>query len=228
MYDPNHNASPFNPLPPVVVALAAVIALVEIAFQLGARGLVGGPEAVGWRIQAAQQFGFSDALFSFMWQTGTSQLEAVTRMFTYPFIHGGFANALFGCVLLLALGNFASQVFRPPAIALTFFLCAAVGALAHGLLLDTQRLLIGAFPPVYGILGLYTWLLWVEAEELGRNRWPAFRLIGFLVAIQVIFGLIGGSHDALVSELAGFATGFLIATPLAPGGLRRLRDRLRG
>ena len=41
--------SPVNPLPPVVVALFLVIAGVEVAFSLGARGIVGGPEAVGWR-----------------------------------------------------------------------------------------------------------------------------------------------------------------------------------
>ena len=44
-----HTESPLNPLPPVIIALFVVIVGVEAAFSLGARGLVGGPEAVGWR-----------------------------------------------------------------------------------------------------------------------------------------------------------------------------------
>ena len=38
---------PVNPLPPVVVALFLVIIVVEGAFTLGSRGLVGGPQAIG-------------------------------------------------------------------------------------------------------------------------------------------------------------------------------------
>ena len=43
----NPDVSPVNPLPPVVVALALAIFLVEAAFNLGTRGLIGGPEAIG-------------------------------------------------------------------------------------------------------------------------------------------------------------------------------------
>jgi hypothetical protein len=70
-------------------------------------------------------------------------------------------------------------------------------------------------------------MLWVAAEELGHNRYAAFRLILMLVAIQIVFGLIGGFYQGIVADLAGFAFGFALATPLAPGGLRRLRERLK-
>ena len=43
----DQNQSPFNALPPVVVALVIVILGIEIVFSLGARGFIGGPEAVG-------------------------------------------------------------------------------------------------------------------------------------------------------------------------------------
>ena len=51
--------SPINALPPVVAALFRVIVGAEAAFSLGARGLIGGPEAVGWRISYLQRFAFS-------------------------------------------------------------------------------------------------------------------------------------------------------------------------
>ena len=56
------------------------------------------------------------------------------------------------------------------------------------------RPLIGMFPAVYGLIGLYTWMLWVAADELGQNRYAAFRLIGVLVVLQLIFGMIGGFY----------------------------------
>jgi hypothetical protein len=60
MQDPN--APPLNPLPPVVWALALPIIAMEVVVNLGARGLVGGPEAVGWRLDAMQRFAFSPDL----------------------------------------------------------------------------------------------------------------------------------------------------------------------
>ena len=48
MDDPN-DTPPVNPLPPVVFLLFAAVVMPEIAFLLGAQGVVGGPGAVGWR-----------------------------------------------------------------------------------------------------------------------------------------------------------------------------------
>ena len=42
--------SPINPLPPVVTALFLILAGVEAALWLGSKGIVGGPTAVGWRL----------------------------------------------------------------------------------------------------------------------------------------------------------------------------------
>ena len=86
---------------------------------------------------------------------------------------------------------------------------------------------MGAYPGVYGFLGLLTWALWVQAEELGVNPYTAFRLVGILVGIQIIFILIDGRWDSLFAEVAGFAAGFGLAIVLAPGGIARLKARMR-
>ena len=65
-----HDESPVNPLPAVVMVLVLIMALVEGAFMLGARGIVGGPEAVGWRLAAIQEFGFSPRAVAWMMETG--------------------------------------------------------------------------------------------------------------------------------------------------------------
>ena len=44
----DHNVSPFNVLPPVVVALTVVIAGLEVMFQLATAGFLGGQGGVGW------------------------------------------------------------------------------------------------------------------------------------------------------------------------------------
>ena len=55
-----------NPLPPVVAALFLFIMGVELVFTLGARGLIGGPEAVGWRLEAMQTYSFSSDIVTWM------------------------------------------------------------------------------------------------------------------------------------------------------------------
>ena len=67
----DQNQSPFNALPPVVVALVIVILGIEIVFSLGARGLIGGPEAVGWRLSAQLEYGFEAKYFWWMWESST-------------------------------------------------------------------------------------------------------------------------------------------------------------
>ena len=228
MYDPDHDASPVNPIPPVVLALAGLVVAIELVFQAGARGLVGGPAAVGWRLEALNAFAFSARYFDYMLQTGDWRPDGVWRFFTYGFVHVSLTHALFAAVILLALGNFVAKLFHPVAILATFFAASAAGALTFGLTESGQAALYGAYPGAYGLLGLYTWALWAAADRLGTSPYAAFRLIGVLVGIQVVFILIDGRWNSLWSEIAGFAAGFALATPLAPGGLRRLRRKLQG
>lgn len=228
MYKEGHDESPINPLPPVVAALAIVIFGVELVFQAGARGLVGGPGAVGWRIEALREFGFFAAYFEYMVQSRDVTPDGVWRFVTYPFLHYNLTHALFACVLLLALGNFAARLFQTWAILFVFFASSAAGALAFGLAGTSNAPLFGAYPAIYGLLGLYTWALWVASEELGTNPFMAFRLVAVLVAVQVIFVLIDGGWTSLIAEVAGFVTGFLLATLVAPGGFARLRRKLQG
>ena len=59
--------SPVNPISPIVVLLFVVMLGIEIVFTLGNQGFVGGPQAVGWRAGAVQDYGFSGAVFDWMW-----------------------------------------------------------------------------------------------------------------------------------------------------------------
>ena len=222
-----HNEPPLNPLPPVVIALFLVIVGLEVAFNLGARGLVGGPQAVGWRLGTLERFAFSAEIFDWMRESGRWPFEHVMRFVSYPFVHASFTHALFAGVMLLALGKMVGEAMGSFAVLLIFFVSAAGGALVYALTVGGSTPLIGAFPAVYGLIGGFTYLLWLRLGQLGEKQVRAFTLIGFLLAIQLIFGLLFGANAEWVADLAGFAIGFVMSTILVPGGWARLVDRLR-
>lgn len=222
-----HNEPPLNPLPPVVIALFLVIVGIEIAFNLGARGLLGGPQAVGWRLGTMERFAFSAEIFAWMRDSGRWPLEHVLRFVSYPFVHASFTHALFAGVMLLALGKMVGEAMGSLAVVAIFFVSASGGALVYALTIGDTAPLVGAFPAVYGLIGGFTYMLWLRLGQLGENQIRAFTLIGFLLAIQLIFGLLFGANAEWVADIAGFAIGFGLSTVLAPGGWSKLVDRLR-
>ena len=110
--DPDHNAPPLNPLPWIVWVLALPLIAMEVVLSLGAAGVVGGQQAIGWRLQAVEQFGLFPELLKYQWETGGQPLEELARLVTYVGVHGSFTHALFAVVMLLALGKMVGEVFR--------------------------------------------------------------------------------------------------------------------
>lgn len=221
------NESPVNPLPPVVVALTLPIVLVELVLFAGAEGFIGGPEAVGWRIEAVRMLSFSGPLLEYLVETGRWNPQDLARFVSYPFVHWGFTHMVFVIVFLLALGKLVGEVFSAAAVLLVFFGSAIVGALAFTVLTDDPTPLVGGYPAVYGLIGAFTFILWVRLGEQGAPQIRAFTLIGFLLFIQLVFGLLFGSGQDWVAEVAGFATGFLLSFVVSPGGWSRALARLK-
>lgn len=216
-----------NPVSPVVIALFLLIVGVEAIFTLGKQGIIGGPGAVGWRIAAIEQYAFSAPVFDWMWSNGRWPLEHLLRFVSYPFVHGSFTHALFGGGMLLALGKFVGDVFNQFATLVIFVGSCAVGALAYGVLVNDQFPLFGVFPGVYGMIGAFTYLLWLRLGQTGEHQARAFVLIGALMGIQSVFGLIFGGNKDWVADLAGFGAGFALSFFLAPGGWAKLRRKIR-
>lgn len=226
--DPDHNAPPLNPVPWVVWALALPMIAMEAVLSLGAAGVVGGPQAIGWRLQAVERFGLFPELLKFQWETGGHPLEELHRLVSYVVVHATFTHALFAVVMLLALGKMVGEVFRWWGVLAVFLGSAAVGGAAYGLLVPGLRTqLIGAYPGVYGLIGAFTFLIWTKLALVGANRLRAFSLIGMLLAVQLVFGLLFGGGWDWVAEVASFATGFLLSFVVSPGGFRRVVEMIR-
>ncbi|MDZ4085492.1 MAG: rhomboid family intramembrane serine protease [Tabrizicola sp.] len=225
--DPDHNAPPLNPLPPIVWLLALPLIAMELVLTLAERGLVGGPQGVSWRLQAVERFGLFPELVKYQWENGGQPLDELHRLVSYVLVHGSFTHALFAVVMLLALGKMVGEVFRWWGVAVVFLGSAAVGAAAYGLLVPERVQLIGSFPAVYGLIGAFTFLIWTNLARVGANKFRAFSLIGALLFVQLVFGLLFGAGWEWVADIAGFAAGFLLSFLVAPGGFRRVLDQVR-
>jgi len=218
---------PVHPLPASVVLLFLAIAAVEAVLTLGAQGWIGGPQAVGWRLLAINDYAFFDEIFEQMWRLQVWPIEHLRRFVSYAFVHGSLTHAAFAGVILLAMGKMVAEALGQWQMLAIFFASVVAGALAYALLVDERLPLLGAFPGVYGLIGGFTYLLWRNLGALGENQYRAFTLIGFLMGIQLLFGLLFGGQKDWIADVAGFAVGFGLSFLLDRGGWSRLREKLR-
>ena len=216
-----------NPLPAAVIALAVVIFGVEVMFWLADKGIIGGAGGEMVRISAIERFGFFGASVDWMLQNRRFPPELLARFLTYPFLHLSMLNCIMVCVFILALGKMVAEAFGNLAFLGIFFAASVGGALVYGLFLNDDFPLVGGFPGVYGLIGGFTFLIWVRNRALGQSQITAFNLIGFLLAIQLVFAVFFGGPGDWVADLSGFAIGFGLCFLLVPGGWARLRDALR-
>lgn len=223
----DRNAPPLNPLPPVVWLLALPMIAMEVVLSLGASGLAGGIEGAGWRLQALERFVFSPPLMQAMIEQGQYPPQHLMRLVTYPFVHGSVTHVLFVVVILLALGKMVGEVFRWWAMLVVFLASAVAGAFAFMLVPGNEAPLFGGYPAVFGLIGGFTFLLWVNLAAVGANKFRAFTLIGFLLGFQLLFGLLFGGGYEWVADVAGFATGFALSFVVSPGGWGRVMAKIR-
>ena len=221
--------SPFNAVPLPVVAIFAVIFGIECLFAGAEAGLFGGPTAIGWRLGALEQYGFSPLIFDWMISTGQFPTEHLARLILYPFLHYDFIHMLFAGVIFLAMGKYVGEVMGGWTVPILFFACSILGAIVYALIVGEARgVLVGAYPGAYGLIGAFTFVLWVRARAAGEAQIRAFSFIGLLMGIQLVFGLLFGTDNTWIAELAGFCIGFVLSFALVPGGVAFLLRKLRG
>lgn len=222
-----NNVSPFNTLPPVVIALAVVIFGLEMMFQAATAGLLGGQGGIGWRLAAITDYAVLDDVWHWMLSTGQYPTEHLIRFVTYPLIHGSFVHAAFVVVFILALGKMVAEVYSVLAFIAVFWVSAIMGGLGYVVLMDSASPLVGGYPGVYGLIGAFTFLMWMRAEAEGSGQMRAFALIGALLGIQLLFGLLNGEFGSVVADFSGFITGLVLSFVVSPGGWTRLLARMR-
>ncbi len=220
---------PFNSIPPIVIVLAGAVFAIEAVFSLADAGVLGGRAGIGWRVAAFQDYGFSPGVWELVAERGIWAREYLSRFVTYAFVHHDFTSAIFGGAMLLALGKFVGDLFHWAAVAAVALGSCVGGAAVFGAMAPGNPPLLGAYPMVYGMIGAFTYITWFRLGQLGQNQLQAFRLIGFLLGLQLVFGLLFGGGLTWIADLSGFLVGLFIAPFVAPGGwasfLRRMRQR---
>jgi membrane associated rhomboid family serine protease len=222
----NREPAPVNPLPPIVWVLFLAIVGPEIVFQLGEHGLVGDESAIGWRLSVIRDYGFSGSAFDWMVENQRWPSEHLMRFVTYPFVHGALTAVAFSAVMLLALGKLVGETMGQLAVFLLFVCASVVGALVFGLATD-EAWLISAFPGVYGLIGGYTYLMWMNLGARGADQKQAFVFISFLMGIQLFFAVFFETGLDWVADLAGFVAGFGLSFIVVPGGWARMVHKMR-
>lgn len=216
-----------NPIPAVIMAICMVVIAVELVLTAAGAGIIGGATGIGWRLNVMQDYAFSPAVLDRVWSVGDFDPDLLKRFVTYGFVHGDFIGSCFAAALILALGKFVGDVIRPIPTLIIYFGCLIVGAIAFGVFQSGTTPLFGAYPAIYGLIGAYTYLLWAIIGAQGGNQLQAFRLIGFLLGLQLLFAAIFGTSPIWIAELAAFITGFGLAIVCAPGGWAALVAKLR-
>lgn len=225
--DPQHpeqHTGMFNLVSPVVIAICVVILGLELLFWLASRGVIAD---AGLRMQVINDFALSGAHFEWMVQNGAIVPEFAVRFISYMFIHIGLTHAIFVCVILLSMGKIVGDVLSSPRLLFVFLSSGVMGAILFASLVGGQTWLIGGYPAVYGLIGTFTYFLWVTLNAVGDQSMKAFSLIAMLMGLQLVFELIFGGQNEWVADLGGFAWGFLISPLVIPGGLTKLIEKIR-
>ena len=219
--------SPFNTVPPVILVLVMIVAGIEIVLSLAGAGAIGPPQAVGWRLAMIEDYAFAPRVLEWIVERGDYSWPLIRRFVTYPFVHLSFVHAAFACVMLLALGKFVGEAWSRVSLVLVILIATVVGALAHGLSNSENIPLMGFYPPVFGLIGAFTYVRWLDLGAHNQSRWIAFRLIGMLLGLQLLFGVMFGSAPHWVADVSGFVVGLAVSPLLGPGGWRAFLNRMR-
>ncbi|MDE0968990.1 MAG: rhomboid family intramembrane serine protease [Octadecabacter sp.] len=221
------NESPFNAIPPVPLVLVVIIITIELILTAAANGWVGGLQGVGWRAGAFGNFQFYPDVMTEIFERSRGSFDYWKRFVTYPFFHSSLTHAVWVCILLLALGKFVGETFSSIAFLILFFATSILGAAIYGALSWQNTQLIGAYPGVYGLIGAYTYLMWLALERMGENQLKAFQLIGIMLGIMLVYSMVFGSSPTWIADVSSFLIGLLIAPLLAPGGWSGFLIRIR-
>lgn len=224
----DHAAAPINKLPALVWLLLLAIAGIEAVLWLGAQGLIGGPQALGWRLEAITRWGYSGAVQVVMLENRHFPVAYLARYGAFSFIHGGPLHAFFVIVLLAALGKYVGEAFGTLRTLAVLVPATLGSAVAFGLILGEHELawLFGGMPMTFALVGAATWWRWHDTEDT-TGRWRALGLLGGLLLARLVIGLLVEPGHGWIADLAAFALGFALAALFAPGGWAFLRARLR-
>jgi membrane associated rhomboid family serine protease len=183
-----------NPLPPAVIVLFLAVVIGE--------AYIAGAEAQLWgqfdaRVGLIRQFAFFPEGFERALAAGIWQPELFWRMLTYPFVHAAIMQSILASVLILALGKFVGEILGNTAVFAIFGISSVCAALGYAQFTSSTYPLFGGYPPAYGLIGGFSFVLFSRAEGLLSHQLRAFRMLGLLMAINISFSLFSSGPPSV-------------------------------
>lgn len=182
--------------------------------------------------QATIDFGMIPIVVRNLYPQPVPWLPDWATLITYAFLHADWLHLLTNMLFLWIFGDNIEDAMGHVRFLAFYLICAVCAALAHmAFNLDANGPLIGASGAVAGVMGAYI-LLFPHARVFVLARIiipiplpvPAFWMLGFWVATQLFYVVIGSTESvAWWAHLGGFATGIVLAA-----GLKRREVALWG
>ena len=170
--------------------------------------------------QATIDFGMIPIVVRDLYPQPVPWLPDWANLVTYAFLHADWMHLLSNMLFLWVFGDNIEDAFGHFKFLIFYLACAVLAALAHLLFnLDGNGPLIGASGAVAGVMGAYI-LLYPHARVfvLARIVWliplpvPAFWMLGFWIATQLFYVVIGSDEPvAWWAPLGGFVAGLVLA-----------------
>ena len=153
---------------------------------------------------------------------------------TYAFLHADWLHLLSNMLFLWVFGDNIEDALGHVKFLLFYLACAVCAALVHlAFNLNDNGPLIGASGAVAGVMGAYI-LLYPHARVFVLARLvilvplpvPAFWMLGFWVATQLFYVVVGSDEPvAWWAHLGGFAAGVVLAAAFRRHGVMLLGGR---
>jgi hypothetical protein len=209
----------FNPLPLAVWLLVLPVLGVESVLSLAEAGLVNWQGSGGWRDGAVTAWGITPALQGWMWDNRTFPPEHLMRYVAFGFLHLGPAQAVLVAAIVAGLGTACAPVLGSARVVGFALAAQAAGAVMFGAMGQDGSWLVGGYPLVFGLAGIYAAVQWQAGSGL-----RAFGVLAMLVVGRLVMAALMGGRD-FIADLGAAAMGFALAAALRPGLRVRLRRR---
>lgn len=209
----------FNPLPLAVWLLVLPVLGVEAVLSLAEAGLVNWSGSAGWRDGAVQAWGITPALQGWMWESRSFPPDHLVRYVAFGFLHLGPAQAVLVAAIVAGLGTASAHVLGSGRVVGFALAAQAAGAVLFGIVAQDGAWLVGGYPLVFGLAGIYAAVQWHSGAGL-----RAFGVLAMLVIGRLVVAALAGGQD-FAADLAAAVVGFTLALALRLGLRVRLRRR---
>lgn len=198
-------------LPPVIWALLVLCTLPELVLQGADHGLWGNRL---WRSMAYGWGGFWPGLFRGWLPNYPDQRWGM--FISYGFLHAGVLHLATNMVSLVSLGRPIIARVGQRRFAALYALSQIGGGAGYALLSFSTLPMVGASGALFGLAG--AWAAWdyLDRFSAAERLWPVLRLLGFLVALNVVLWWAMRGQLAWQTHLGGFLAGWSAAFLLDP------------